>query len=89
MRRGVCGMMMSRNTRMSNTQEVGGPRVDSVEKSLQQVGTDSPTARDEKHDPALPCAVACFLRRVLVSHTLSVRVRSDELQSKIELIDQT
>ena len=42
MRRGVCGMMMmSRNTRMSNTQEVGGPK---VEKSLQQVGTDSPTA---------------------------------------------
>jgi hypothetical protein len=39
---GVCGMiiMMSRNTRMSNTQEVGGPK---VETSLQHVGTDFTT----------------------------------------------
>jgi hypothetical protein len=53
---------MSRNTRMmSNTQEVGGPK---VEKSLQQVGRGRIPDCDDKRDPGPPRPFRRFLRAV-------------------------
>jgi hypothetical protein len=60
-------MMTGTRMMMSNRQEVGGPK---VEKSLQQVGTDSPTAaRDDIKTPiyTLPGpSVAFFFGRSAV-----------------------